>query len=286
MHHNDESIHIVSPGPSRTPQALGATKRSPGRRSRRDRCRVRPSPSRRAWTIRASAGRVLAGVVVTALLVTTAGPWRPADGAPRGPAERAGASVGHVRPYETAERRRPPSSPLTSGSSSIAARTQPSASGTRARRSAPTCSWTRHLPGALQGTSTTGGSGHPARRWRPQVTGRGQTTSCRLDARWDLPKGIYAVSAYLDHEGDMGNGGVQLTWYSASPVVGDELGATPVLPARIPRRCRRHRARRIRGQRHPRPLQRHPGTVPLQLQRLPTDPRGRDSRTTRSWCRR
>lgn len=42
-----------------------------------------------------------------------------------------------------------------------------------------------------------------------------------------LPKGIYAVSAYLDHEGNMGNGSIALTWYSASPVVGDELGQPP-----------------------------------------------------------
>jgi hypothetical protein len=42
-----------------------------------------------------------------------------------------------------------------------------------------------------------------------------------------LPKGIYAVSAYLDHEGNMGNGSIALTWYSLSPVVGDELGQAP-----------------------------------------------------------
>ena len=42
-----------------------------------------------------------------------------------------------------------------------------------------------------------------------------------------LPKGIYAVSAYLDHEGNMGNGSIALSWYSASPVVGDELGQSP-----------------------------------------------------------
>lgn len=42
-----------------------------------------------------------------------------------------------------------------------------------------------------------------------------------------LPKGIYAVSAYLDHEGDMGNGSIALAWYSAAPVIGDELGQPP-----------------------------------------------------------
>lgn len=226
MHHNDESIHIVSP-------ALPGRPRRWERRSdrlasvRRDRCRVRPSPSRRAWTIRASAGRVLAGVVVTALLVTTAGPWRPADGAPRGPAERAGASVGHVGPYETAERRAPT---LIAAHERFVfySRTNPAVGiGNTGSSFSPYLQLDQASARRAAGYFYDGGLWASSSSVETTSDWTGTDDVVPAGRALVLPKGIYAVSAYLDHEGDMGNGSITLTWYSASPVVGDELGQPP-----------------------------------------------------------
>lgn len=42
-----------------------------------------------------------------------------------------------------------------------------------------------------------------------------------------LPKGIYAISAYVDHVGHMGGGSIALNWYSTVPLEDDQLGQTP-----------------------------------------------------------